>query len=236
MDIGRWIESLLNSNLSTYFDGDARIDLRRGEIEIGPLELKPASLLHSEAAFELRAGHVGKVRIQLPGARSLISWLGEQPPVLDVHVETALVIFGLPTKREWGAEQYAQEAAAKRARHQAAIAAAEQILQGLISGHTDPDAKGRLGSFLRGGSFFSRQLRGDASNPRHPRLRIDNVRVSKDLLMVIDHCKRRWRENLERLGNPPMNIFLPSGVPIEDTSITIESLCMMSGVPLGMSQ
>ena len=31
MDIGRWIESLLNSNLSTYFDGDARIDLRRGE-------------------------------------------------------------------------------------------------------------------------------------------------------------------------------------------------------------
>ena len=73
MDIGRWIESLLNSNLSTYFDGDARIDLRRGEIEIGPLELKPASLLHSEAAFELRAGHVGKVRIQLPGARSLIS-------------------------------------------------------------------------------------------------------------------------------------------------------------------
>ena len=158
MDIGRWIESLLNSNLSTYFDGDARIDLRRGEIEIGPLELKPASLLHSEAAFELRAGHVGKVRIQLPGARSLISWLGEQPPVLDVHVETALVVFGLPTKREWGAEQYAQEAAAKRARHQAAIAAAEQILQGLISGHSDPDAKGRLGSFLRGGSFFSRQL------------------------------------------------------------------------------
>ena len=158
MDIGRWIESLLNSNLSTYFDGDARIDLRRGEIEIEPLELKPASLLHSEAAFELRAGHVGKVRIQLPGARSLISWLGEQPPVLDVHVETALVVFGLPTKREWGAEQYAQEAAAKRARHQAAIAAAEQILQGLISGHSDPDAKGRLGSFLRGGSFFSRQL------------------------------------------------------------------------------
>ena len=49
--------------------------------------------------------------LQLPGARSLISWLGEQPPGRDVHVETALVVFGLPTKREWGAEQYAQEAA-----------------------------------------------------------------------------------------------------------------------------
>ena len=30
--------------------------------------------------------------------------------MLDVHVETALVVFGLPTKREWGAAQYAQEA------------------------------------------------------------------------------------------------------------------------------
>ena len=71
---------------------------------------------------DLRAGHVGKVRIQLPGARSLISWLGEQPPVLDVHVETALVVFGLPTKREWGAEQYAQEAAAKETAANTALA------------------------------------------------------------------------------------------------------------------
>ena len=71
--------------------------------------------------------------------------------------------------------------------------------------------------------LFQARLRASQKNPK---LRIDSVRRSKDLLMVIEHCRRRWKEPLEALGEPPLVLFYhPSGIPVEDHRITIDQLC-----------
>ena len=56
-----------------------------------------------------------------------------------------------------------------------------------------------------GDGLFIFRLRENAKNPK---LRIDNVRRSKDLNMVIEHCKRRWQEHLVELGNPPLQLYM----------------------------
>lgn len=72
------------------------------------------------------------------------------------------------------------------------------------------------------------------SKSKNPKLRIDNVRRSKDLQMVIEHCNKRWMEPLEALGQPIIQIFhLNSSDIIENKRITIDELCRQAEVPNG---
>jgi hypothetical protein len=59
----------------------------------------------------------------------------------------------------------------------------------------------------------------------NPNLRIDNVRRTKDVEMVIEHCRRRWKEPLGQLGKPPLKLFTGEGVEIFNVKVTIEELC-----------
>ena len=50
---------------------------------------------------------------------------------LTVELDAVYLLIGLPMRKQWSESQKADEAQARRARHQAAIAAAEQLLQSL---------------------------------------------------------------------------------------------------------
>ena len=74
-----------------------------------------------------------------------------------------------------------------------------------------------------GGAFINALHRAK----RNPKLRIDNVRRSKNLAMVMNRCKKQWAGLLDDL---PMLFYLhPSGERLEDTT-TIESLCRLNNV------
>ena len=76
-----------------------------------------------------------------------------------------------------------------------------------------------------GGAFINALHRAK----RNPKLRIDNVRRSKNLAMVMNRCKKQWAGLLDDL---PMLFYLhPSGERLEDTT-TIESLCRLNNVSL----
>lgn len=64
---------------------------------------------------------------------------------------------------------------------------------------------------------------------KNPKLRIDNVRRTKDLSMVVDHCRRRWKNLLAKLEDPPLCLFLEDN-PVNDYSVTIEELCNEYGL------
>ena len=78
-------------------------------------------------------------------------------------------------------------------------------------------------------SLFIEQLK---SHKKNLKLRIDNVRRTTDLSMVIDHCRKRWKDHLSVLDNPPLRLFL-NNKQVDDYSITIDSLCNQSGVGSG---
>ena len=69
--------------------------------------------------------------------------------------------------------------------------------------------------------IFVKNLKDQSKNPK---LRIDNVRRTKDLSMVVEHCSRRWKDHLVQLNSPPLRLFL-GDKPIQDYSITIDALC-----------
>ena len=59
---------------------------------------------------------------------------------LTVELDAVYLLIGLPMRKQWSESQKADEAQARRARHQAAIAAAEQLLQSLQQVCTRPQA------------------------------------------------------------------------------------------------
>ena len=164
--LGNWIEK----HLGTYFkDLDVqkfRLDLGKGDLKLGPLELRPEAFLHSENAVEIRAGYVGSLSISFPKLMEITS------APLTVELDSVLVLVGLTMrKQERGEQQKEDEAKARRARHQAAIAAAEQLLQSLqtASGFESIAAAAGLkktAAFLREDSFMTRQILRLADNLR----------------------------------------------------------------------
>ena len=114
--LGNWIEK----HLGTYFkDLDVqkfRLDLGKGDLKLGPLELRPEAFLHSENAVEIRAGYVGSLSISFPKLMEITS------APLTVELDSVLVLVGLTMrKQERGEQQKEDEAKARRARHQAEV-------------------------------------------------------------------------------------------------------------------
>lgn len=68
---------------------------------------------------------------------------------------------------------------------------------------------------------------------KNPKLRIHNMRCSNDLSKVVEHCRRRWKDQLDELGDPPFQLFhAGSHEPImTKEAITIQTLCEQAGVP-----
>ena len=155
-----------------------RLDLGKGDLKLGPLELRPEAFLHSENAIEVRAGYVGSLRISFPKLMEITS------APLTIELDSVLVLLGLPMRKQWESERKADEAEARRARHQAAIAAAEQLLQSLqTASGVESIAKAaglkNTAAFLREDSFMTRQI-----------LRLaDNLRLHvRDVHVVLDDC------------------------------------------------
>ena len=75
---------------------------------------------------------------------------------------------------------------------------------------------------------FSQALKEAKKNPK---LRIDNVRRSRDLNTVVDHCKRRWEDVLSAVGPYRLMLYDKEGKEISDSAIKIDDLCIRSGTP-----
>lgn len=66
---------------------------------------------------------------------------------------------------------------------------------------------------------------------KNPKLRIDNVRRSKDVSMVIEHCQRRWKEHLDEFGDEAVLVLSNerTGEPCAPNT-PIETLCQDAGI------
>jgi hypothetical protein len=126
----KFLQGLLEKYLGTYFKGLPKaVVTQDGEehcLRFGPLEVRPEAFLHSDNPVEVKAGHVRSLRVQLPRLSELAAG-----GAVTVHIDCVLLLLSLPVRREWNSEQQEQEAVSKRARHQAAIAAAEHLLKDL---------------------------------------------------------------------------------------------------------
>ena len=166
------LRGLLERYLGTYFRGQiGAVVSNEREFVFGPLELRAEAFEHSDNPIEVKAGSIRSLRVQLPTLTELATASG---PVV-VHIESALLLLSLPVRRERGAAQEAKEAAAKRARHQAAIAAAEQLLHDL---HLDAQPRSTslkgFGAFLRHDSLSAKTLMRLLANLR---LHVHDVRI-----------------------------------------------------------
>ena len=146
-------------HLRPYFKGLSSSQMRLGcagggVIELGPLELRPEAFLHSDSPLEIKAGYVGKLHIRLPNLHELTTG------PFTVRVQGVYILLGLAARHAWWNE--AAEQRSKRARHQAAIAAAEQLLHSLQSGADAEEPSSNrlkgLDSFFKQTSFAMRKL------------------------------------------------------------------------------
>ena len=74
----------------------------------------------------------------------------------------------------------------------------------------------------REGGAFVTLLKQHTLNPR---LRIDNVRRTKDADSIIQHCHGRWKFVFNQLNSPSLHLFTSEGVQITNVKVTIEELC-----------
>ena len=81
---------------------------------------------------------------------------------------------------------------------------------------------------------FEQYLREHSKNPK---LRIDKVNPSMPLSRVQQHCERRWRQQLDEMGNPPISFFHQSRLgdisaePLSDGQVTVGGLLVQAGGP-----
>ena len=76
-------------------------------------------------------------------------------------------------------------------------------------------------------SQFVMALRARSKNPK---LRIENVRQSKDVSMVIEHCRRRWKDHLDEIGEVDFVLYSErTGVACAPNT-AIEKLCQDAGI------
>jgi len=218
--LGSWVEK----HLGTYFKNldvhKFRLDLGKGDLKLGPLELRPEAFLHSENPVEVRAGYVGSLRVSFPKLTEITS------APLTVELDALYLLIGLPMRtlkpvettatlgsgsapppslpqprpraprlilgsapsrfeatsqpssgppkaadlranplpgKQWSEAQKAEEAQARRARHQAAITAAEQLLQRLqqassLEGLAAAAGLKKTAAFFREDTFLTRQV------------------------------------------------------------------------------
>ena len=104
---GNWVEK----HLGTYFKNldvhKFRLDLGKGDLKLGPLELRPEAFLHSENAVEVRAGYVGSLSIAFPKLMEITT------APLTVELDSVLLLIGLPMRKQWSEQQKADEAQAQ---------------------------------------------------------------------------------------------------------------------------
>lgn len=146
-------------HLRPYFKGLDSSQVRLGcagggEIELGPLELRPEAFLHSDSPVEIKAGYVGKLHIKLPNLHELTTG------PFTIHVQGVYLLLGLAARHAWWNEEAEQRS--KRSRHQAAISAAAQLLRNLQSGADAEEQSSQrlrgLDSLFRRTSFAMRKL------------------------------------------------------------------------------
>ena len=121
MDVARlfqgpagWVQAAMEKYLGTYLKQKliGRLNKSSGELEFGPLELRPEAFAHSDNVIEVKAAHIGRLRLQLP---KLIE-LGGAP--VTVHLESVYLLVGLPRHEQeaLSEEQREREAGEKRER------------------------------------------------------------------------------------------------------------------------
>ena len=90
--LGSWVEK----HLGTYFKNldvhKFRLDLGKGDLKLGPLELRPEAFLHSENPVEVRAGYVGSLRVSFPKLTEITS------APLTVELDAVYLLIGLPMR------------------------------------------------------------------------------------------------------------------------------------------
>ena len=169
---------LADKYLTRYFKGFDTSQVRLGcagggAIELGPLEMRPEAFRHSDNAIEIKAGYIGKLHIRLPNLHELATG------PFTVRVQGVYILLGLASQREWDEEA---ERKSKRSRHQAAIAAAEQLLHNLQRGF---DAEELASRFKGLDAFFGKKRETFAI--RKLLQLIANIRLDiQDVMIVLD--------------------------------------------------